>query len=143
MKRAFIYVVCALPAIQALAWSTLSGVFGTLLLAGFFSTIMSLELLSFLLPLIAGMNAAISGYMLIERSENEFRRTNLAALTAGVLVAIFSFLSINGFCYRVGGFILMSGFQALLAGGICAIGAWSGGVLAVKYRKLKEQAAES
>jgi len=140
MKRAFVYIICTLPAIQAFAWSTLSGLIGTLILAGFFSTIMSLELLSFLLPLIAGINASISGYMLIERTENEIRRTNLASLAVGVLVAIFSFIAINGFCYKTGGFILMSGLQALAASGIGAVGAWSGGVLAVKYRKLKEQA---
>jgi hypothetical protein len=81
--------------------------------------------------------------MLIERTENEIRRTNLAALAVGVLVAIFSSIAINGFCYKTGGFILMSGLQALVASGIGAVGAWSGGVLAVKYRKLKEQAAGS
>jgi hypothetical protein len=43
----------------------------------------------------------------------------------------------------MGGFILMSGLQALVTSGICAIGAWSAGALAVKYRKLKEQAAGS
>ena len=143
MKRAFVYIICTLPAIQAFAWSTLSGLIGTLILAGFFSTIMSLELLSLLLPLIMGINASISGYMLIERAENEIRRTRLSSLAAGVLVAVLSFIAVNGFCYKTGGFILVSGLQALVAIGICAIGAWSGGVLAVKYRKLKEQAAGS
>jgi len=140
MKRAFVYIICTLPAIQAFAWSTLAGLIGVLILAAFFSTIMSLELLSFLFPLVAGINASISGYMLIERTENEIRRTSLASLTAGLLVALFSFIAINGFCYKTGGFILISGIQALVACGISAIGAWSGGVLAVKYRKLKEQA---
>ena len=143
MKRAFVYIICTLPTIQAFAWSVLSGLIGTLILAGFFSTIMSLELLSLLLPLIMGINASISGYMLIERTESEIRRTNLSALAAGVLVAVFSFIAINGFCYKLNGFILISGLQALVAIGICAVGAWSGGVLAVKYRKLKEQAAGS
>jgi len=143
MKRAFVYIICTLPAIQAFAWSALSGLIGTLILAGFFSIIMSLELLSLLLPLIMGINASISGYMLIERAENEIRRTNLASLAAGVLVAVFSFIAVNGFCYKIGGFILISGLQAVVAIGICSVGAWSGGVLAVKYRKLKEQAAGS
>jgi hypothetical protein len=143
MKKAFVYIICTLPAIQAFTWSVLSGLIGTLILAGFFYTIMSLELLSFLLPLIAGINASISGYMLIERAENEFRHTNLVSLAAGVVVALFSFIAINGFCYKMGGFILMSGLQALVTSGICAIGAWSAGALAVKYRKLKEQAAGS
>lgn len=139
MRKAFVHIVCALPAIQAFGWSMLSGIIGTLILAGFFSSIMSLETLSMLLPLIVGANASISGYMLIERAEDEFKRKNTVSAAVGLMVALLSFASINTLCFQVGGFFLMSGSQALVATIIGIIGGWSGGALAVKYRQLKEQ----
>ncbi len=140
MRKAFVNIVCALPALQAFGWSLLSGIIGTLILAGFFSGIMSLELLSMLLPLIAGANASISGYMLIERAEEEFTRKNMASAAVGLLVALLSIIAANAICFNMAGFFLLSGSQALVATAMGIIGGWSGGVLAVKYRKLKEQA---
>ena len=143
MRKLFVLFQCALPAIQAFGWSTLSGVFGTWILAGFFSAIMSLELLSMLLPPVVGINASISGYMLIEKYGQDFVQTTAMATAVGVLVGILSFIGVNLFCYQTGGFLLLSGYQALITIGIAAVGGWSGGVLAAKYRKLKEQSAGS
>ena len=143
MRKLFVQLQCALPAIQAFGWSTLAGVFGTWILAGFFSTIMSLELLSMLLPPVVGINASISGYMLIEKNGQDIVHTTAAATAVGVLVAILSFAGVNLFSYQTGGFILMSGFQALIATAMAAFGGWCGGVLAEKYRKLKEQSADN
>ena len=143
MRKLFVQFQCALPAIQAFGWSTLSGVFGTWILAGFFSTIMSLELLSMLLAPVVGINASISGYMLFEKNGQDLVHPTATATAVGVLVAILSFIGVNLFCYQTGGFILMSGLQALIATVIAAFGGWSGGVLAIKYRKLKEQSADS
>lgn len=140
MKKAFVYIVCELPAIQAFGWSVLSGIIGTLILAGFFASIMSLELLSMLFPVMVGVNASISGYMLIERGEDEIKRKNSMSAAAGLLVALLSVVAVNAICFKIGGFFLMSGSQALAAVAIGVIGGWSGGVLAEKYRKLKEQA---
>jgi len=143
MRKLFVQFQCALPAIQAFGWSTLSGVFGTWILAGFLSTITSLELLSMLFAPVMGINASISGYMLIERNGQDIVHANTMATAVGVLVAILSFIGVNLFCYQTGGFLLISGFQALIATGIAAFGGWSGGVLAEKYRRLKEQSAGS
>ena len=139
MRKAFVNIVCALPTIQSFGWSILSGIIGTLILSGFFSGIMSLETLSMLLPLIVGVNAAISGYMLIERAEDEIKRKKTMSAAVGIMVALLSFVSVNTLCFQMGGFFLMSGFQALVATIIGIIGGWSGGVLAVKYRALKAQ----
>lgn len=140
MKKAFVYIVCELPAIQAFGWSVLSGIIGTLILAGFFASIMSLELLSMLLPVMVGVNASISGYMLIERAEDEIKRKNSMSAAVGLLVALLSVVAVNAICFKIGDFFLMSGSQALAAVTIGVIGGWSGGILAEKYRKLKEQA---
>lgn len=139
MKKAFVHILIAMPAIESFGWSILAGVIGTLILAGFFSSIMSLVTLSNLLPMIAGANAAISGYMLIERTEDEIKRKRTMAAAVGTMVALVSFVSVNALCFQIGGFYLMSGFQGLVAVATGIIGGWSGGVLAVKYRELKVQ----
>ncbi len=140
MRKVFVHIVCALPIIQSFCWSILSGVIGTLILAGFFSGIMSLETLSMLLPLIVGVNAAMSGYMLIERAEDEIKREKTSSGVVGMMVALGSFLSINALCFQLGGFFLMSGSQALVTTIIGIICGGSGGLLAIKYRGLKAHA---
>ena len=139
MRKAFVHIVCELPTIQSFGWSMLSGIIGTLILSGFFSGIMSLETLSMLLPLIVGVNAAISGYMLIERAEDEIKRKKTMSAAVGMMVAFLSFVSVNTLCFQMGGFFLMSASQALVATIIGIIGGWSGGVLALKYKDLKDK----
>lgn len=143
MKKAFVNIFCTLPTIETVGWSTLSGVIGTLILAGFFSGIMTLELVSILLPLIVGANASISGYMLIERAGDEFERHNWITAMVGLLVAVLSALSVNVLCLQMGGFYLLSIYQAMTAAILGVLGGWSGGVLAVKYKQLREETAAS
>ncbi|MDX2451966.1 hypothetical protein [Desulfosarcina sp.] len=139
MKKAFVLILIALPAIQSFGWSMLAGTIGTLILAGFFSGIMSLETLSILLPIIVGANAAISGYMLIERTDDEIKRKKTMAAAVGTMVALGSFISVNALCMQLGGFFLMSASQGLVATVTGIVGGWSGGVLAVKYKELQRQ----
>lgn len=139
MKKAFVLILIALPAIESFGWSMLAGTVGTLILAGFFSGIMSLETLSILLPIIVGANAAISGYMLIERTEDEIKRKKTMAAAVGTMVALVSFVSVNILCFKMGDFFLMSVFQGVVATATGIIGGWSGGILAIKYKELKVQ----
>ena len=139
MKKMFVHILCVMPAIESFGWSLLAGTVGVLILAGFFSGIMSLETLSILLPIVIGGNAAISGFMLIERAEDEIERKKTMAAAVGTMVALLSFVSVNALCFQMGGFFLMSGVQSLVATAIGTIGGWSGGVLAVKYKALKVQ----
>jgi hypothetical protein len=139
MKKAFVRIWCAMPAIEAFGWSMLTGIIGTLILSGFLAGIMSLETLSILLPVIVGVNASISGYMLVDRSEDEIKRKKTAAAAVGTLVGVLSVVSVNALCFRIGGFYLMSGIQGLLATLTGIIGGWAGGTLAIKYTELKTQ----
>ena len=139
MKKAFVHILIALPAIESFGWSMLAGTVGTLILAGFFSGIMSLETLSILLPMIVGANAAISGYMLIERTDDDIKRKKTMAAAVGTMVALGSFILVNALCFKVGGFFLMSASQGLVATATGIVGGWSGGVLAVKYKELQRQ----
>lgn len=137
MKQAFVAIQCALPAIQHLAWSVLSSVFGVLILAGFFSMIMSLELLSMLLPMVVAVNASISGFMLVDRGDADVPCQQSMAVMVGLAVVALSFVSINLLCFQIGGFLLMSFGQALIAVVLGGIGAWAGSVLAIKYKALQ------
>lgn len=139
MKKAFVRIQCELPTIQTFLWSMLSGVIGTLILAGFFSSIMSLEFLSALLPLIAGFNAAISGFMLIERTAGQIKKEKTAASAVGALAAIVSCLSINALCIHLNVLFLIYGGLGMTVTITGAIAAWFGGLLAVKHRELKEK----
>ncbi len=141
MKQAFVSIQCALPAIQHVTWSVLSGVIGILILAGFFSMIMSLELLSMLLPMVVAVNASISGYMLVDRAEADVPCQQSMTVTVGLAVAALSFVSINLLCMRIGGFFLMSFAQALIAVVLGGIGACAGSALAIKYKAIKAHQA--
>ena len=141
MIKMMVHMLGALPALQVVGASLLSGVVGTMILTGFFITIMSVELLAMLLPVVVAFNAAISGYMLIDRGGEAIHRPHVISATVGIGVAMVSFIAINSICFHMGGFVLMSGTQALVAGGMAVVGAWCAGVLAVKYHQLQEQAA--
>jgi hypothetical protein len=81
--------------------------------------------------------------MLIERAGDEIERRNRIAAIVGLLVAVLSALSINVLCLQVGGFYLLSVYQTLTAAILGILGGWSGGVLAAKYRQLREETAAS
>ena len=139
MNRIMVNILCRLTFIQTGSWSLLTGIVGTLILAGFLSTIMSLELLSLLLPVMAGINASISGYMLIERVEDDIKHPLIMAAVVGMLVALLSHVAINALCYRFGGFFLVSDVQTLVAATIGMVGGCAGGSLSAKYKLLKAQ----
>ena len=140
MLRLMNHMLGALPVIQLFGASLLSGVVGTVILTGFFSTIMSLELLAFLIPAVVAVNAAISGYMLVDRAGEEIRHPHGMSAAVGIGVAVLSFIAINTICLKMGGFVLMSDMQALVGGGMAVVGAWSAGILAVKYRQMQAEA---
>ncbi len=140
MKKLFVQFVCALPTLEAFGWSLLSGVVGTSILAGFLSTITSLALLSNLLPPIAGFNAAISGYMLIDRNGDELSHLKILSATVGATVALVSVTCINWFCFSIGSFFLLSDLQGVISVVMGVIGGWAGGMLAIKYKQIKNEA---
>lgn len=139
MYKTFVRIQCELPMLQSIGWSVLSGLMGILILTGFFVGIMSLETLSSLLPLVVGFNAAISGYMLIERGAGSITHKKTMSAVVGTMIAVLSVVSVNGLAFRMGGFYLISAFQGLAALSIGMSGGWAGGLLAIKYQRLKSR----
>ncbi len=141
MSKLFVRIQCELPTIQSFLWSVLSGVVGTLILAAFLSGMMQLETVSKLLPVIVGLNAAISGYMLIERTAGHIRKEKTMASAVGTAVAVLACVSINALCLQINLLFLIPGSLALAAAIMGVVAGWSGGILAVKYRELQKKAA--
>jgi len=139
MRKLFVFLQCELPTLQAFCWSVLSGVLGTLILSGFLFSIMRMQTLSILLPLVVGFNAAISGYMLVERYGEPINHKKTWGAIAGALVAVLTVTSVNMLAIRMVGLFLLSGTQCLAALLIGTGSGWSGGALAVKYRQLKAE----
>ncbi len=140
MKKTIVTVLCELPLIQAFAWSVLTGVVGALILAGFLSTLIYPTTLSILMPLIAGINAAFSGYMLIERNGPQIVSKRRLATAVGLVVALLCVVAANMISLRLADFYLLSIAHGMAAAGTGILGGWAGGTLADKYLKLKEQA---
>jgi hypothetical protein len=138
MNKAFVRLQCELPTMQSLLWGMLCGIVGTLLLTGFLSSILSLELLTVLFPAIAGFNAAISGFMVIERTVHQIKRKKRVAFAAGIAVALFSVIAINLLSFQLFGFLLVSDTLAVITIIIGAIFGWCGGILSIKQKALKE-----
>lgn len=136
MKKAFIAFLCELPTIKAIGWSVLTGLTGTLIMAGFFYNIMSLVTLSYMLPLVVGFNAAISGYMLIERDAETIHHKRSMSVAVGTVIGMLSVVALNALALRMGGFYLLSAFQSLATLFIGMLGGWSGGLLAIAYKRL-------
>jgi hypothetical protein len=143
MKRAIVFIQCELPTIQSFLWSLLTGIIGSLILTVFLHSIMSPELLSLIIPLIVGFNAATSGFMLIERTAGEIKREKTSAAIAGMMVALLSLLAVNTLSLKVDGFPLVPDSLAIGATFIGTLAGWSGGILAIKHRALKERAIVS
>lgn len=139
MNKLFVHLQCELPTLQSFFWSMLAGIVGTLILTGFFSGIMSLELLTMLYSMIVGFNAAIAGFMLIERTSGQIKRKKTMAAVIGTMVAMLSLLSINTLSFQMGGFLLVSGPLAITATLIGGIAGWAGGTIAVKHKELTEK----
>ena len=118
--------------------SLLSGIVGTLILTGFFSGIMSLDLLVFLFPIIVSFNAALSGFMLIQRNSDLFNRKKTMAAIVGMTVAIVSLIAVNILSVQVWGFYPASEFLGLISALFGTIAGWLGGTLAVKHKMLTE-----
>jgi hypothetical protein len=140
MKKLFVFVQCELSTIQTFLWSVASGVIGTLILVGFFSSLMRLDTMAMLVPLVVGMNASFSGFMLIERNGPEIKYHRSLAAATGLVIGIIGYGVINAACLQLAGYTLLTTGQGAAAAALGVVGGWFGGMIADKHRKLKEQA---
>jgi hypothetical protein len=73
---------------------TMAGVVGSVLVIFFISTFLTPPAALRLMPLVVGFNAAMAGFMLVERSGRRFRRpVAVAAVSGGVLAVLVCLLA--------------------------------------------------
>lgn len=119
------------------AYSILVGVFGTILLVLFLSTLMNmLDVVKFI-PWVMGFNTATTGYCLVEKTRDQLRYRQVSSIVAGILnvlltciiLHLVSFHLLGGYFFDTRDFIIF-----LIIGIICSE---FGALLAIKYFKLK------
>jgi hypothetical protein len=88
-------------------YSIFIGVFGAVLLAMFFTGLMTIGTIERLLPYIIGFNAALTGYNLISRIKDRLKYKRLWSLLSGIIMVVVVVLILNiAFYYRTGGYIV-------------------------------------
>ena len=122
---------------KKIAYSIIVGVLGSLLLVVFFTTLMSYGTIEKLLSWVIGFNAALTGYNLINRTNNRLKHERISAVGSGILMVIITVLFINIIFFNLMGFypIYMNELIFLIA--IGAVFSGLGAILANNFIKLK------
>ncbi|MEN8243993.1 MAG: hypothetical protein ABFS43_03720 [Thermodesulfobacteriota bacterium] len=118
------------------AYSVMVGSIGVMILAVFFSGMMQTATVENLLPIIFGFNGALTGYMALEKTRNDFSRKRLLSMGSGIALVLSATALLNIVFLRWVGFKLVTidALPVLLLVGI--VTSWLGGILAVKYFNL-------
>jgi hypothetical protein len=112
------------------------GAVGTVILAVFLAGMMRPTTLEILLPIIIGFNAALTGYMAVEKSRHIVRRQHLLAMGSGIVMVLLATIFLNIIFFQWAGFILvgLGTLVIMLVVGLIASGL--GGKLCAKYLEL-------
>jgi hypothetical protein len=118
--------------------AVLAGVGGNIVLFCFLSSLVAAQTLSGLLDWIVCFNAALTGYMLVEKDRIGLPFRSGLCLAAGLINSAITLLIVNALYLRVWGFSLIVTADAVILLTIGAILGFLGGLLAEKCLKLKE-----
>jgi hypothetical protein len=119
------------------AYSIIVGSLGSLLLVVFFTTLMSYGTIQKLLPWVIGFNAALTGYNLINRTNNRLKYERISAVGSGILMAIITVMLINIIFFNLMGFYPIYINELIFLITIGAVLSGLGAILANNFIKLK------
>ena len=118
------------------AYSILIGTVGAIILMAFLNTIVLPASSVRFLPLIIAFNAALTGYMVIDKTRTHFQHKWSIAVSAGLSVTLLAFGVLNLFFLQTTGLFLIS-LPQLAVMVLLAVGSsWFGAVLAINYLNL-------
>ena len=120
-----------------IAYSIILGVLGSLLLVGFFTTLMSYGTIEKLLPWVIGFNAALTGHNLINRTNNRLKYRRISAIGSGILMVIITIVLINIISFNLMGFYPIYINELIILTIIGAVLSGLGAILANNFIKLK------
>lgn len=118
-------------------YSVLVGAVGNVILVVFLGIMMPAATIGHLLPVIIGFNAALTGYMVLEKTRNGFTRKRMVSMGSGIAVLLVTAVLLNiPFFHGTGVYLIFAeDLIVLLLVGI--VTSWLGGLLAIKYFSLK------
>lgn len=119
--------------IKPIVFSIIIGVIGSLVLVGFFTSLMSLDTIEKFLPYIIGFNAALTGYNLIKKTENSLKFRKIFAIGAGVLMVIITAVILNMAIHHLMGGYFIYLIDAIFLIFIGGVSSGLGAILAIKY----------
>jgi hypothetical protein len=119
--------------------AVLAGVGGNVVLIYFLSNLVSAHTLTGLLDWIVGFNAALTGYMLVEKDRTGLPWRRGLCFAAGLINTGITLFAVNDLYQRMWEFPLIATADAVILLTIGAILGFAGGVLAEKYLRIKKR----
>ena len=119
--------------VKTIGYPIIVGIIGSLVLVGFFTSLMSFDTIEKLLPYIIGFNAALTGYNLIKKTDNSLKFRRICAISSGVLMVITTAVILNlVMLHLMGSYLiyLTDGIFLIIIGGVLS---GLGAILAIKY----------
>ncbi|MCP3952692.1 MAG: hypothetical protein GY697_10830 [Desulfobacterales bacterium] len=129
------YQICS-TAYGKTVYSTLVGAVGTVILVAFFNmVVMPADSIKFL-PVIIAFNAALTGYMVLEKTRSFFQHKWMVAIISGLAATLLAFFALNTFFMHIAGLFLINLTQLLIMLAIGTGASWFGGILAINHLDL-------
>ncbi len=138
MKTRVISFADSLPLFGKVAYSICEGVLGTILIFFLSTALFPLSLAVKIVPWAIGFNSAVTGYSLLNRTQDLFSHKFTYALVAGAVKVLITWIVLNiMFLYRTDGCIFY-GLDLILFLIIGMPFSGLGALLAIKYSKIKK-----
>ena len=93
------FEICSTAYVKA-AYSVLVGAVGTVILVAFFNMVVTPAASIKFLPVIIAFNAALTGYMVLEKTRSFFQHKWLIAVISGLAVTLLAFFALFHAHYR-------------------------------------------
>ena len=117
-------------------YSVLVGAVGNVILVIFLSSLMHTATIGILLPVIIGFNAALTGYMVLEKTRNGFTHKRTVSIGSGVAMILVTVVFLNILSFQGAGVYLIFAEDLIVPLLVGIVASWLGGMLAVKYFNL-------
>ena len=124
--------------VKTIAYPIIVGIIGSLVLVGFFSSLMSFDTIEKLLPYIIGFNAALTGYNLIKKTDNSLKFKRIRAISSGVLMVITTAVILDLVMLHLMGSYLIYLTDAIFLIIIGGVSSGLGAILAIKYLNMNQ-----
>lgn len=119
--------------VKTIGYPIIVGIIGSLVLVGFFTSLMSFDTIEKLLPYIIGFNAALTGYNLIKKTDNSIKFKRICAISSGVLMVITTAVILNLVMLHLMGSYLIYLTDTIFLIIIGGVSSGLGAILAMKY----------